>query len=116
MALSAVVLPAPFGPISPRMRPSCTRRFTPSSATVVPKILRRPRASMQAIALRFLLSLVRVGCCRGWLIQQFFCFEAQALNGCVNPRPFFSKKFLAFALQQKIARAGVDEHAAASPG
>src|SRR6202171_3778674 len=49
IASSAVVLPAPLGPMSPRMRPSSTRRSTLSNATVVPKVLRRPRASIVAI-------------------------------------------------------------------
>ena len=49
IALSAVVLPAPLGPMTPRMRPSSTRKSMPSSATVVPKTLRKPRASIVAI-------------------------------------------------------------------
>src|SRR5438105_905629 len=50
IALSAVVLPAPFGPINPRMRPSSTRRSTLSKAMVVPKTLRRSRASIHTMA------------------------------------------------------------------
>src|SRR5882672_11479530 len=53
IALSAVVLPAPFGPIIPRMRPSSTCKSMPFSATVVPNALRRPRASIVAMALTF---------------------------------------------------------------
>src|ERR1700682_3121097 len=49
IALSAVALPATLGPMSPRMRPSSTRRSTLSNATVVPKTLRRPCASIVAI-------------------------------------------------------------------
>ena len=33
----------------------------------------------------------------------------------MDPGPFFRKKLLAFALQQQIARARIDEHAATSP-
>ena len=46
------------------------------------------------------------------IIQQFFRFQAEPLNGRVDPGPFFRKKLLAFALQQQIPRARVDEHAA----
>src|SRR5438552_3897611 len=107
IALSAVVLPAPLGPMSPRMRPSSTRRLTPSSATVEPKALRRPRASMHAMASALLL----VG---RSTFQQFFRFQAEPLDGCVDPGPFFGKKLLAFALQQQIVRARFDEHAETS--
>ena len=48
-------------------------------------------------------------------VQQFFRRQAEPLNGCVDPGPFFAKKLLPFALQQQTARAGIDEHAAASP-
>src|SRR5438552_10244409 len=37
MQLKSVVLPAPFGPISPAMRPGATSKDTPSSATMPPK-------------------------------------------------------------------------------
>src|SRR6476469_3075693 len=134
MAFSAVVLPAPFGPMMPRMRPSSTRRLMPSSATVVPNDLRRPRASIQAIASALLFFRIRPGCgirfgkirvggfrwrgIRGATVavQQFFRLEAEPLNGFVDSGPVFGKKFLAFALQQQAARAGIDEHAKAAPG
>src|SRR5438445_5119441 len=116
MALSAVVFPAPLGPMSPRMRPSSTRKSTPSSAMVVPNTLRRPRASMHAIGLGLLLFDFRLRPALCGTIQQFFRFQAEPLNGCVNPRPFFAKKLLPFALQQQIARSGIDEHAETSPG
>src|ERR1700682_2742326 len=104
IALSAVVLPAPLGPMSPRMRPSSTRRSTPSSAMVVPKALRRPRASMDAIgSAPFLFGFrLRPEPCAS---QQFFGCQAEPLNGCVDPRPLFRQEFLAFALEQQIARA-----------
>src|SRR6266480_1737077 len=126
IALSAVVLPAPFGPISPRMRPSSTRKSMPSSAMVVPKALRRPRASIVAMAsalllFRFRSSVVasavtggRIAPLRG--LHQFFRCDAEQLNGCGNARPLFGKKFLPFAFEQQIPRAGFDEHAEASPG
>src|ERR1700730_8159902 len=99
--------------MSPRMRPSSTRRFTPSSAMVAPKVLRRPRASMHTMASTLLLCSFRRPA-GGAGIQEFFRFQAEALNGCVDPGPLFGKKFLAFALQQQIARTGFDEHAETS--
>src|SRR5947208_4494242 len=112
MALRAVVLPAPLGPMTPRIRPSSTRRSMPSSATVVPKTLRRPRASMQAIPSVLLLSSFgRPSSCS---LEKFFWIQAQPLNRRVNSRPMFVKKFLPFAVEQSIARAGLDEHAEAS--
>src|ERR1700686_3665757 len=127
MALSAVVLPAPLGPMSPRIRPSSIRKLTPSSAMVVPKALRRPRASMTVMASAFLLVLVpggnRLGGFRrcgigrrpaGRSVQKFLRFQAEPLNGCVDAGPLFSKKLLPFALQQQSACAGIDEHAEAA--
>src|SRR5438876_11134195 len=114
IALSAVVLPAPFGPISPRMRPSSTRRSTPSRAIVVPNDLRSPRASMHAMVSAFLLFFsFRLRLARA-VLQQFFRLQAEPLNGCVDPGPFFAKKLLPFTMQQQIARTGIDEHAEAS--
>ena len=37
MQLKSVVLPAPFGPISPTIWPGATSKDTPSSATMPPK-------------------------------------------------------------------------------
>src|SRR6266404_7279043 len=110
IALSAVVLPAPFGPISPRMRPSSIRRSTSSSATVVPKTLRSPCASIDAITL---LPLCLGTALRGGI--EFFLREAKPLNLFREPRPFIGQKFLAFALPQQIACAGFHEHPETSP-
>src|SRR5712692_2986965 len=100
--------------MSPRMRPSSTRKSTPSTAMVVPKAFQRPRASMHAMALAPLLRGIRRRPAACGSIQQFFRCEAEPLNGCVDLGPLVGKKFLAFALQQQIARAGIDEHAATS--
>src|SRR6516164_11691931 len=113
MALSAVVLPAPFGPTSPKMRPSSTLKLTPSSATVVPKVLRRPRASMQTIASALLLFRFGLRPAGSTIIQQFFRGQAQPPNGFTDSGPFFIQKFLTLASQQQSARARLDEHAQA---
>src|SRR5438270_3028124 len=121
--------------MSPRMRPSSTRKLMPSSAMVFPNDLRRPRASMQAIAsaLLFFCGIqaggIRVGTFlravlgydieRRWTIcavQKFFRVEAEPLNGRMDSGPIFRKKLLPFTLQQQFARAGIDEHAQAAPG
>src|SRR6266516_4652891 len=114
IALSAVLLPAPLGPISPRMRPSSTFKSTLSSATVVPKVLRRPRASMHAMVLA-LLTCVRRGTARFGSSEQFLRRQAEPPNGRVDRGPLLSKKLLALTLQQQMADAGVDEHAAPAP-
>ena len=41
MMLKSVVLPAPFGPITPWIRPGITASETPSRTTMPPKLLRR---------------------------------------------------------------------------
>src|SRR6476646_6454506 len=104
IALSAVVLPAPFGPIIPRMRPSSICKSMPSNATVVPNVLRRPRASMVAMVLTFFGRAAR--CCG---IQLSLC-KTEPLDLFRDPRPFVGQKFLAFASQQLITRTGFDEH------
>src|SRR5579864_5022813 len=122
IALSAVVLPAPFGPMSPTMRPSSTRISMPSSAMVVPNTLRRPRASMHAMASALLIRGIQLlGRRRGprrrpRTIQEFFRLQAKPLDGGLDPGPFFAKKFLPFTLQQQTACASVDEHAETSSG
>ena len=99
MAWSAVVLPAPLGPMSPTMRPSSTRKSTPSSAAVVPNCLRRPCASMHAMVSALLLSGIRPGAFCAFAVQQFFSIQAQPLNGRVNPGPFLGEEFFPFAPQ-----------------
>src|SRR5256886_15449901 len=117
IAFSAVVLPAPWGPIIPRMRPSSTRKLTPSSAMVAPNPLRGPGASMHAMVSAVLLFFsFRLGLAACAILQQFFRLQAEPLNGCVDSGPFFTKKLLPFAPQQQTACAGIDEHAAASSG
>src|SRR5258707_447741 len=105
------------------MRPSSTRKSIPSTATVVPNAFRRPRASMHAMGLALLLGGIRLGGFRRCAIrrrpalcavQEFFRIQAEPLNGCVDPGPFFAKKLLPFALQQQPACASIDEHAEAS--
>src|SRR5690242_15553586 len=115
IAFRRVVLPAPFGPIKPRMRPSSTRRSIPSSATVEPNAFRRPRASMHGMMSAFLLLLLtslllfyralfslflgEVGTTGAVPIQQIVPTETQPLNGLLYPGPLFSEKFLALAFQ-----------------
>ena len=40
MQLNSVDLPQPFGPINPRISPSCTSKLTPSTAVMPPNRLR----------------------------------------------------------------------------
>src|SRR5437764_4963677 len=110
MALSAVVLPAPLGPMRPRIRPSSTRKSIPSSATVVLKVLRRPRASMDAMGSALLLSGVPGWSAAGGSVQ-FLLGQTKPLDGGSDPGPFFSKKLLALTLEEQLAGAGLDEHA-----
>src|SRR5262245_18847255 len=113
MALSAVVLPAPLGPMSPRMRPSSTRRSMPSRATVVPNDLRRPRASTQGMASALSFGFRRrvFGSAREELLRG----QPEPPNGRVDPRPLLGQELLLFAPQQQAARADVDEHASPPP-
>src|SRR5687768_17208981 len=98
--------------MSPRMRPSATRKSIPSSATVVPKVLRRPRASMQAAMAS---ALFRIGRgCAGGRRQELLGGEAEPVNGRVDPGPLLREELLPFALQERIARAEIDEHATPS--
>src|SRR5439155_26420355 len=111
IALSAVVLPAPFGPIKPRMRPSSTRKSIPSSSTVVPKVLRSPDASIVAIESLQLCGLANTALRRR---VEFFLRQPEPLDLFRDPGPLVGEKLLAFALQQQIARAGFDEHTQAA--
>src|SRR2546423_11282 len=96
------------------MRPSSTRKSTPSSATVVLKALRRPRASMQAMMLALLLCLLRR---RRRAVRrriEFFLGQGEPLDRGGNARPLFIQKLVALALEQKIARPVFDKHSEAS--
>src|SRR5438445_9468732 len=115
MAFSAVVLPAPLGPMSPTMRPSSMRKSIPSSATVDPKALRRPRASMHAIALALLLAGSRLQPAVCGTIEQFFGFQPKPPDGCIDHGPLFGEKLLTLAREQQIARAHIDEHPKSAP-
>src|SRR5262249_46850397 len=121
MVFRRVVLPEPLGPMIPRMRPGSTLRSMPSSATVVPNVLRRPLASMVAMASALLsggrgvrggLLAVRVGPAT---FEQLFRFKAESLDGGVDSGPFLFEKLLPFFLEQQLAGASVDEHSQASP-
>src|SRR5881394_3236980 len=120
IAFSAVVFPAPFGPINPRIRPSSTRKSIPSSAFVAPYTFRTPLASMHAIASAFLLFLALffpTGSRRALCIpvEQFFRPQPQSLDRRAYPRPLFLQKILSLALQQKLTRASLHEHSNAPP-
>src|SRR4051794_29117442 len=114
MALRAVVLPAPFGPIKPRIRPSSTRRSMPSKAMVEPKVLRSPRASMQAMGSVFLSFDFRWRFVGAFHFEQFFWFQPEALNGGLDCGPLFGEKLLSFALEQEIAGTGFNEETEAA--
>src|SRR5688572_33496831 len=103
MALSAVVLPAPFGPMSPTIRPSSIRKSMPSKATVSPKVFRKPRASMHGTSSALLLPPLRLGHFSLHPAQELFRTEAEALNAGVDPRPLFTEKLLPLALEQHVA-------------
>src|SRR5688572_2598875 len=109
MALSAVLLPAPLGPIRPRMRPSSTFRSMPSTATVFLKALRRPRASITAICSALPAGLAarsdRLGA------HELFGRQAQPADGGGDLRPLLLQELLALGVQQQLARAVHHEHA-----
>ena len=46
--------------------------------------------------------------------QQLLRRQAEPLDGRVDPGPLLGEELLALALQQQVARAGIDEHAAAA--
>src|SRR5471032_3291309 len=100
MALSAVLLPAPLGPIRPRMRPDSTRRSRPSRATVDPNLFLSPRASMHVMGStpspRVIGSPAGLGGGHQLLRRQ-----AEPLDGRMDRGPLFSQEFLAFAPHQK---------------
>src|ERR1700733_6103674 len=119
IALSAVVLPAPFGPMRPTMRPGPTLKLTSSSARLAPLLLVSPRASI-TVVIFFLTGRSGVGG-RPWSRRRrgadtlpFVRRQPEALGGGGTLRPLVLEKALALVLQQRLARAGAHEHAAAA--
>src|SRR5262245_59588720 len=104
MALRAVVLPAPFGPMSPTMRPSSTVRSILFRATLAPNALRKPRASMLAMASTLLLRAAWGG------LQQLCGLEPESLDRGLNLRPLIRQESFAFSLEEQSPRTRIDEH------
>src|SRR5262245_40264554 len=98
----AVVLPAPFGPIRPTMRPLCTLKSTLSRARRSPNVRVRPRASITAVivGLRFVRMIRGRGLRGGHVGQQLAGVEAQPRNRGDHFRPLVLEEFLAFVLEQ----------------
>src|ERR1700722_10904545 len=94
IAFSAVLLPAPLGPIRPRMRPDSTLRSMPSRATVLPKLFLRPRASMQAMASNCPL-FVRSGAAGCGGRQQFTRRQFEPADGSADIGPLRFEEFAA---------------------
>src|SRR5438270_300377 len=105
------------GSSSTSNRASYKPRCTPSGAFVVPKAVRRPRASMEAMAsavllaglgrlrfvglrLRGVLLLLLVGA-----VEQFFRFQPEPLDRRGNPRPLLAQELPPLAFEQQLARA-----------
>src|SRR5579863_1093984 len=121
IALRAVVLPAPFGPMSPTMRPASMWKLTPARACVAPKLLASPRASITAVIFFTLrgggAALRRPRCGRrcGARALQFIRSQSQALDGGVDLGPLVLEEALALILQQRLACPGAHEHAQSAP-
>src|SRR5262245_39211155 len=112
----------------PTMRPDSTRKFTSSSARVVPKVLPRPRATISSLttALLVFVRVVRGGAARGRqrrsrrgrnlveLVEELLGLEAEALDAARDLRPLLVEEELPLVLQEGAARALGDEHAAAA--
>src|ERR1700722_18032738 len=119
MARRAVVLPAPFGPMSPTMRPASMARLTLSSATCEPYFLLKFRASISgAMGISFL-DIAAAGrrcrlCGRRCLREQFFGRETKPVDHRQNLRPLLVQKPSPLAAQQQPARSLAPVHAAAA--
>src|SRR5262249_44911231 len=103
----------PFGPMSPTMRPSSTRRSTLLRTTSAPNALRRPRASMHAICSGASF-LFRPGVPAA-AAEEFINAQTEPLDGFLNLRPFFRNELLALSLQQELARPLNHEHPEPAP-
>ena len=115
MALRAVVLPAPFGPMRPTMRPGWTVKLTPSSARCAPNALRQaPRFNYCC----HLLHPVLRG--PGGTLPPAAAAPSRSRSLAESPslldagehlRPLVLEEALPLVLQQRLARPDVHEHA-----
>src|SRR5690606_6083241 len=92
MAFSAVVLPAPLGPIRPTMRPAGMVKVTLSRARVLPKDLLSPRAWMMAV--------MRWSPWKSEVAQKGGRIDIKTPNAGDDQRPFVLEEALAFTLAQ----------------
>ena len=79
MALSAVLFPAPFGPMSPRMRPSSTRKSMPSKRDCCAEGLAQS-ARFYDVMLSALLFAAFRGLASGAASSKFLRCQSQPLN------------------------------------
>src|SRR3569833_3358375 len=120
MALRAVVLPAPFGPMRPTMRPVSIEKLTWSRARVLRKFFVRPRASIIVV---IVLSRARGGDLRrpgrsmgfGTLAEQLGGGQTQALDRRVDPRPLVIEKSGSLVFHERLTHPNTHEHSATSP-
>src|SRR5271165_3845802 len=120
MARSAVVFPAPLGPMRPTMRPGSIVKFTSSSATCDPYFLDRCCARISA-ALGTSVILVSgsprrrrgMGECGGPR-EQLLRRESQPMDDRKDLRPFLVEEALALAGEQHPPRAVAHIHAASA--
>src|SRR5690349_1795625 len=118
MDLITVVLPAPFGPLRPTIRPASTLRSTPRTTGVLPYRFVRPRASIIAVifSIRRGARRERLGC-RGRFrttFHEFFGCEAKARDGRVDLRPFRLEEVHTLVFHESGAGPFIDEHAPAA--
>src|SRR5882762_4031280 len=106
MARNALVLPAPFGPTRPTMRPGSIDSWALSRATCEPYRLVKFLASISgAMAVSFFFGIAAAGrSCRMGnrrsLREQFVRRESEPVNDGENLRPFLIEETFAFSRQQ----------------
>src|SRR5579859_2299553 len=115
MARSALVLPAPLGPMRPTMRPASILKLARSNATCAPYFLVRFFASMSGAMISFVLGFAagrrgRVGDSRR-LGKQFLRGESEPVDDGENLRPILVEEAFALAGQQQPPRAIAHVHA-----
>jgi hypothetical protein len=95
-----VVLPEPFGPIRPTMRPAGISKLMPSTATALAVMLAQALGGNDG-------AHARPPC---WSVQQVFDVQAELADTFQHRRPFFAQEALPFAGEQFFARAFRDIH------